>query len=183
MGLLRRLQDRLTKSRIEWETAIALDPNNVAVVRQLGYTLMHLGDPEAAIPIIERGIRLSPYDAGTPGAYQVLGLCHLLLGRVEQAIDYSRKSRAGNPRLYYTHTNLAAAFALNGDLDEARAALAEAIKLQPSVSSLAQVRASFPYANPKYVTLIEKTVFVGLRLAGMPEDPSDPPSSSHDHRA
>jgi tetratricopeptide (TPR) repeat protein len=170
MGLLRRLQDRLTESRIEWETAIALDPNNVIAVRQLGYTLMHLGDPEAAIPIIEKGIRLSPYDAGIPGAYQVLGLCHLLLGHMEQAIDFSRKSRAGNPRLYYTHSTLAAAFALNGDLDEARSALAEAIKLKPEVSSLARVRASFPYPNPEYVRLIEKTVFVGLRLAGMPEE-------------
>jgi class 3 adenylate cyclase/Flp pilus assembly protein TadD len=163
MGLLRRLQDRLTESRIEWETAIALDPNNVTAVRQLGYTLMHLGDPEAAIPIIEKGIRLSRYDAGAPGAYQVLGLCHLLLGRVEQAIDFSRKSRAGNPRLYHTHTVVAAAFALNGNLDEAKAAaLAEAIKLKPEISSLAGVRASFSYTNPEYVTLVEKTVFVGL---------------------
>jgi adenylate cyclase len=170
MGLLRRLQDRLTESRIEWETAIALDPNNVIAVRQLGYTLMHLGDPEAAIPIIEKGIRLSPYDAGIPGAYQVLGLCHLLLGHMEQAIDFSRKSRAGNPRLYYTHSTLAAAFALNGDLDEARSALAEAIKLKPEINSLARVRASFLYTNPEYVRLIEKTVFVGLRLAGMPEE-------------
>jgi adenylate cyclase len=170
MGLLRRLQDRLTESRIEWETAIALDPNNVAVVRQLGYTLMHLGDPQTAIPIIEKGIKLSPFDAGTPGAYQVLGLCHLLLGHVEQAIDFSRKSLAGNPRLYYTHTLLAAAFALNGNLDEAKAALTEAIKLKPEVSSLAGMRASFSYTNPEYVTLVEKTVFVGLRLAGMPEE-------------
>jgi len=89
---------------------------------------------------------------------------------MEQAIDFSRKSRAGNPRLYYTHSTLAAAFALNGDLDEARSALAEAIKLKPEVSSLARVRASFPYTNPEYVRLIEKTVFVGLRLAGMPEE-------------
>ena len=34
---------------------------------------MHLGDPAAAIPLIEKGIRLSPQDAGIPGAYQVLG--------------------------------------------------------------------------------------------------------------
>jgi TolB-like protein/Tfp pilus assembly protein PilF len=170
MGLLRRLQDRLTESRIEWETAIALDPNNVAALRQLGYTLMHLGDPEAAIPLIEKVIRLSPYDMGTPGAYQVLGLCYLLLGDLEQAIHFSKKSCAGNPRLYYTHTNLAAALALNGNLDEAEAALAEAIKLKPEVSSLARVHASVPYTNPEYVTLIEKTVFVGLRLAGMPEE-------------
>jgi adenylate cyclase len=169
MGLLRRLQDRLTESRIEWETAIALDPNNVAAIRQLGYTLMHLGDPETAIPLIEKGIRLSPHDAGTPGAYQVLGLCHLLLGNLEQAIHFSRRSRAGNPRLYYTHTNLAAALALEGNLDEAKFALAEAIKLKSEPSSLEQIRASLPYANPKYMALLERTVFVGLRRAGLPE--------------
>jgi adenylate cyclase len=169
MGLLRRLQDRLTESRMEWETAIALDPNNVAAIRQLGYTLMHLGDPDAAIPLIEKGVRLSPRDAGIPGAYQVLGLCHLLLGNLEQAIHFSKKSRTLNPRLYYTHTNLAAALALKGDLDEAKFALAEAIKLRPEPSSLAQMRASLPYANPKYISLLEKTVFVGLRRAGLSE--------------
>jgi adenylate cyclase len=169
MGLLRRLQDRLTESRMEWETAIALDPNNVAAIRQLGYTWMHLGEPEKAIPLIEKGIRLSPHDAGIPGAYQVLGLCCLLLGNLKQAIHYSRRSRAGNPRLYYTHTNLAAALALEGDLDEAKFALAEAIKLKSEPSSLAQMRASLPYANPNYVALLEKTVFVGLRRAGLSE--------------
>jgi TolB-like protein/class 3 adenylate cyclase/Tfp pilus assembly protein PilF len=169
MGLLRRLQDRLTESRIEWEAAIALDPNNVTAIRQLGYTLMHLGDPEGAIPLIEKGIRLSPQDAGTPGAYQVLGLCHLLRGNLELAIHYSKRSRAGNPRLYYTHTNLAAALALEGNLEEAKFALAEAIKVKSEPRSLAQMRASLPYANPKYLALLEKTVFVGLRRAGLPE--------------
>ena len=154
----------------KYTEAISLDPNNVSAIRQLGYTLMHLGDPEAAIPLIEKGIRLSPHDPGTPGAYQVLGLCHLLLGDLEQAVHFSRKSRAGNPRLYYTHTNLAAALALRGDLDDARAVMAEAIKFKPEPSSLARMRASLPYANPKYLALLEKTVFAGLRLAGVPEE-------------
>jgi adenylate cyclase len=101
MGLLRRLQDRLTESRMEWETAIALDPNNVAAIRQLGYTFMHLGEPEAAIPLIEKGIRLSPYDAGTPGAYQVLGLCHLLLGNLDRPFTFL-EGRAPVIRVYIT---------------------------------------------------------------------------------
>ena len=64
MGLLRRLQGRAEQSLSEWETAIALDRNNISALRQFGVTLMHLGRPEEAIPIIEKGIRLSPYDAG-----------------------------------------------------------------------------------------------------------------------
>jgi Amidohydrolase/Tetratricopeptide repeat len=117
----------------EWETAIALDRNNTSALRQLGVTLMHLGRPEEAIPIIEKGIRLSPYDAGTPGTYQVLGLCHLLLGHVETAIELFRKSLAGNTRLYYTHMSLAAALGLKDDLVEARLALAEALSLRPDI--------------------------------------------------
>jgi len=40
MGMLRRLQNRLTFSRVELETAIALDRNNALAFRQLGQTKM-----------------------------------------------------------------------------------------------------------------------------------------------
>jgi hypothetical protein len=39
-------------------------------------------------------------------------MCYLLLGQVENAIGPLRKARAANPRLYYTHMNLAAALGL-----------------------------------------------------------------------
>jgi TolB-like protein/class 3 adenylate cyclase/Tfp pilus assembly protein PilF len=170
MGLLRRLQDRAEQSLSEWETAVALDRNNASALRQCGVTLMHLGRPEEAIPIIEKGIRLSPYDAGTPGVYQVLGLCHLLLGHVETAIDLFQKSLAGNNRLYYTHMSLAAALGLKDDLVEARVALAEALRLRPDINSVALLGASFPYSNPQYRALLEKMVNPGLRKAGLPEE-------------
>jgi adenylate cyclase len=170
MGLLRRLQDRAEESLSEWETAIALDRNSTAALRQLGVTLMHLGRPEEAIPIIEKGIRLSPYDAGTPGIYQVLGLCHMLLGHVEPAIELFRKSLSGNTRLYYTHMSLAAAFGLKGNLVEARVALTEAIRLRPDITSVARLRNSIPYRNPQYWELLESMVFPGLRKAGLPEE-------------
>src|SRR5689334_14911436 len=154
----------------EWETAIALDRNNTSALRQFGVTLMHLGRPEEAIPIIEKGIRLSPYDAGTPGTYQVLGLCHLLLGHLETAIELFQKSQAGNTRLYYTHMSLAAALGLKGDLVEARVALTEAIRLRPDITSVARLRTSIPYSNPQYWGRLEKVVIPGLRKAGMPEE-------------
>jgi Tfp pilus assembly protein PilF len=39
MGMLRRVQNRLNESRIELESAIALDPNNARALQQLGLTL------------------------------------------------------------------------------------------------------------------------------------------------
>ena len=59
MGLLRRLQDRVEESLSEWETAIALDRNNTVALRQFGITLMHLGRPEEAIPLIEKAVQLA----------------------------------------------------------------------------------------------------------------------------
>jgi hypothetical protein len=71
---------------------------------------------------------------------------------------------------------LAAALALEGDLEGAKFALAEAIKLKSEPNSLAQMRASLPYAIPKYVELLEKTVFVGFVGQGYLSNDRDPPS-------
>jgi TolB-like protein/Flp pilus assembly protein TadD len=171
LGLLRRFQNRLAESRIEWETVIALDRNDAGAFRNLGLTLMYLGQPEAAIPQIEKGIRLSPSDFNIAIAYWGLGLCHLLLDHVDEGIDLLRKARSANPQFYYVHFALAAAFGLKGDLDEARAALAEGIKLRPEVNSLAAWRAHRPWeTNPQFTALGDKTIYAGLRRAGFPEE-------------
>jgi len=170
LGLLRRLQNRLDESRIELETAIALVPNYAPAFWQLGMTLICLGQPDAAIPEIEKGIGLGPYDTASPGAYSMLSLAHILLGRVEQAIELSRTARARNPRLYFPHMLLAAALGLKDDLDEAKAALAEGIKLRPEFVSLARLRAYTTWGNPQFKALREKTLDLGLRRAGMPDE-------------
>jgi tetratricopeptide (TPR) repeat protein len=169
MGHLRRLQNRLAESKIELETALALDRNHARALRQLGMTLMYLGQPETAIPHIKRAIRLNPHDPNIANYYLPLALCHLFLGRVDFAIDLLRKARAANPRLYYLHLHLAGALGLKGDLDEARSALAEGIKLKPEINSLVEWRAQFPWGNLEYWTIIEKTVAAGLRRVGLPE--------------
>jgi len=42
MGLVRRFQDRPPEAMVEYETAIALDPNNVVAIRQMGQLLRNL---------------------------------------------------------------------------------------------------------------------------------------------
>jgi tetratricopeptide (TPR) repeat protein len=89
---------------------------------------------------------------------------------VEPAIDLLTKSRAANPRPYHTHFQLAAALGLKGDLDGAKACLAESLKLNPEVNSLARFRAYRPWGNPRYWALYEKTAAAGLRRAGLPDE-------------
>jgi len=132
-------------------------------------TLICLGQPDAAIPKIEKGIRLDPHDTASPGAYIILSLAQLLLGHVDRAIELSRTARTRNPRLYFPYIVLAAALGLKGEFDEANAALAEGIKLRPEFNSLKRLRAYTTWGNPQYRALREQTLDLGLLRAGMPD--------------
>jgi adenylate cyclase len=167
-GILRRVQNRLTESRTELEMAVALDQSNSWAYYQLGVTLMYLGQPEAGIPNIERAMRLHP--RGMADYYWGLGACHLLLGHVDEAIELLRKARAVNPRPYFINQWLAAALGLKGDLDEARAALAEMLRIKPELTSLEEIRIHYPWStNPEHAALREQTIDLGLRRAGLPD--------------
>jgi adenylate cyclase len=171
IALLRRYQNRLPESRIEWERAIELDPNDAIAYGQLGVTLIYLGEPAAAIPLAEKRIQLNPNDPNVALAYWSLGLAHLLLGHVGEAVDWLGKAHAANPSVYYIDLDLAAALALKGDLDPARNVLAASLKLKPDINSMSRQRARWAYTNnPAYRALAAKTVDVGLREAGMPEE-------------
>src|SRR6516162_8084167 len=170
MGRVRRLQNRLAEAKVELETAIALDRNLVGALRQLGQVMMYFGQPEAGILYIEKALLLSPRDSDLASVYRALGLCHLLLGHVDQAVELLSWARAENPRFWYIHYRLAAALGLRGQLDEARAALAESIRLNPEVNSLSRQRTAQPWGTPQYWSLYENTVNAGLRRVGIPDE-------------
>ena len=97
-------------------------------------------------------------------------------GDVDEAVDWLRKARADNPRLFYTHGWLAAALALRNELEEAGDALRQAVKIRPSgaVSGVAYLGSNSDLAtlltesSPQYLTLWRKTVYAGLIRAGLP---------------
>jgi TolB-like protein/DNA-binding winged helix-turn-helix (wHTH) protein len=170
MGMLRRFQNRLTESRIELETAVALDRNDAHAWLNLGQTLMFLGRPKEGITAIDNAARLDGLSPNPGFTHWSLGVCQLLLGHVAEAADLLRKARTENPRIYFFHLYLAGALGLDDDLDEAKTALADAIKLKPEVGSMARWRAYQPWiTNPQQWALREKTVNVGLRRAGFPD--------------
>src|SRR5262249_36004946 len=87
IGMLRNYQNRLPEAKIELERAIALDRNDASAFNQLGRVLVFLGQPEAAIPLAEKAIRLDPQATYIHVAYVNLGRCHLLLDHIDEAID------------------------------------------------------------------------------------------------
>ena len=172
MGRLLRCQNRLSESKIALEKAIALDPNNPNSFLQFGITLVFLGEPAAALSYFEKRLQLDPHSPNHFFAYWWSGTANLLLGRTDEAVDFYRKARIANPRFPASSLFLAAAFGLRGDIDEAKAALKEALKLRPDLNSLTGILGSPNYrdmGSPQYFALREKTFAVGLRRAGMPE--------------
>jgi hypothetical protein len=60
---------------------------------------------------------------------------------------------------------------MHGDLDETRAELSESLRFKPDINSFARWRAAFSYVtNPDYLALAEKTLNLGLRRAGFPDE-------------
>jgi tetratricopeptide (TPR) repeat protein len=103
-------------------------------------------------------------------AYWGLGTCQLLLGRVDQAVDLLQTASDANPRLWVPYFYLAGAYGLRGDLDKAKSALSESIRLKPAIKSLARMRAENAWLNnPQYWALQAKTLNVGLSRAGLPD--------------
>jgi adenylate cyclase len=90
-----------------------------------------------------------------------LGLSHF-----DAAIEAASKSIDAGFRVFYPYLNLAAAHALKGDLDQAKAHLAEARRLNPKLS-VKWLTARKPILQP---------AFYALRKAGLPEDLENPDS-------
>jgi tetratricopeptide (TPR) repeat protein len=152
---------------------LALDPNNVAALRNLGQILHFTGRSEAGIPLIEKALRLSPRDAGIGFGLLNLGGSYMVVGRTDEALVELRKAVAALPQIFYAHLSLAGALGLRGFLDDAKAEIAESLKLRPEVNSLSKWRENLRAAglgHPAWLAQLDKTAFEGLRRAGFPEE-------------
>ena len=89
-------------------------------------------------------------------------------GHVDQSIEWLVRARGENPRIWYVHYALAGVLELRGDIEGAKASLADLQKTKPEINSIA---ASYVYAlaYPSYRVLIDKTINEGLRRVGFPE--------------
>jgi adenylate cyclase len=167
MGLLRQQQLRLNDSLIELRVATGLAPSLTWAIPHLGLTLAFLGQPSEALPLIEKSLQSAEQDFLTPLFHFTQGLCYLLLGNTEKAIPSFRTAQVLNPRVYQFFFWLAAALGLQGELNEAHAALRHAIEMSPNIVSRTVVW--LLGACPEFISLYERTAYVGLRRAGLPD--------------
>jgi predicted Zn-dependent protease len=125
-----------------------------------------------AIPLVEQAIRISPRDGWVATWYWKLGRLHLVQSRTNEAIVWLERARRANPQFPGVHAMLAAAYALNGEINRAAPELAEARRLSRDgrYSSMSRLKEVGYFGVPEVRAMVEATYFAGLRKAGMPEE-------------
>jgi TolB-like protein/Tfp pilus assembly protein PilF len=144
----------------EAEQAVTLDPNADESYDTLGAVQFFVGRPEEGIKLIEKAMRLNP-------RYPPLYIFHLscayrVAERYVEALKLGKKAAALMPDFGPAHWNLTVIYSELDRLEEARAELAEVLRLQPAMS-LEWVRQNLPYKDP---VVLERHL-AALRKAGL----------------
>jgi adenylate cyclase len=165
--VLKRLRRDLPQALAAFERAIAIDPNLAVAHNYIGQMKVFLGRANEAAEHTLKAVRLSPRDPQLPLWYYQLALTYIHQGRYDEAVEWGRRSVEVNPNLRYPYRILAAALALSGRVDEARAVASEMLRRYPKESVGAFLKRE-PWPNPIYREGQAREVS-GMRLAGIPE--------------
>jgi tetratricopeptide (TPR) repeat protein len=153
----------------EAEAARDINPNLALAHDRASFWRLFLGRAADGISGVETAMKLSPRDPARP--FWEYDICHLHshLGQWEQALDHCRLAAQGVPFVWYPYADLIAANAWLGRDAEAKAALADLLKLKPDMTAQAFAAAAATYSdNPVFTQEIARMV-EGLRKGGLPE--------------
>ena len=114
--------------------AVDLNPSMPEAWAWLGWTQMLAGDPEACIASSERARRLSPQGPTVAQVEDNLALAYFEMARYEAGLEAGRKLVALRPEYVWGYGYVAMSSAALGRIDEARAAVADARRVEPEVS-------------------------------------------------
>jgi adenylate cyclase len=156
LGCARLYQKYHRQSLAAFEHAVDLNPNDADVLAYMADTVTAMGQPERAVGLLQRAIRLNPCQ---PDWYLWhLGDAQFNLERYEDTIQTLGRMRDQGE----AHRLLAASHALLGNLDKAREHAQEVRRTHPEFS-LAQWRKVPPDIDAPTI----ERYFEGLRLAGL----------------
>src|SRR5262249_12805275 len=143
-----------------FERAFALNANFVDY--RYAIALMYTGEQTRAIEVLESSIRLDPFQPIICSGF--MGLANYMLKRYAEAVRWLRECTLRLPNDQWPLIWLASAHAQSGQLEEARVAAAEVLRINPgfTIQSLKRI---LVYKDPKDV----EHRLDGLRKAGLPE--------------
>lgn len=160
LGYTLTMMRRYDEALAEGEKAISLEPNSPDVLYHYGSILMFIGRHEEAIPFFRKALRLNPKPPNT--YYRHFGAALRDLGRYDEAIALQKKAIKQEPNDLLSYIVMAACYSLSGRMEEARAAAAEVIRVNPKFS-LEQFAKTTPHKDPA----VRERFIESIRKAGL----------------
>ena len=145
------------------EKALTLSPNDFSTLWGLGGILYKAGEPEQAINILKRAMRLNP--TKMVAILWTIADAQVVAGNYEDAIETSNRAAASKPDAKYPHIHLAAAYSATGRFEESKAEAAKVMQIDPKFNVNAWMKSRL-LKNPDD----EKRYSDLLLLAGLPEN-------------
>jgi len=142
------------------DAGLAINPDSALLYVVRGGAEDGLGRFEQSKSDMQMATRLSPRDPGLGWWHEVLGDAELGLGHFDAAIEEYHEVIDAGIHHAAPYAGLAAAYALKGNMEQAKPALAEARRLEPKLA-ITWMLARWPNLPPLYE---------GLRKAGLPEE-------------
>ena len=157
------LNKDLDTAMTRYDRALAINPSASSAWVWSTSACSFLGQGDEAVRRSQRAIELSPFDPLMYTFTSIAGTAHAVAGQYEKAIEFCRRSLRQNKMFVSTHRTLAISLALAGQVEDARAAGAELLKLEPTLT-VGGFRSRYPgSASPQAALFAE-----GLALAGVP---------------
>ncbi len=138
--------------------AIELNPNHALSHLRLGTIMLFVGRADEAIQLFQAGLRYHPYTE--PADYGRLALAYYIKGKYEDAIRTLKQDIGRSQKNSFYYVILAAAYAQEGLMEEAKLSAEAVLKLFPFF----EVDSSFTlFQNPED----RNKIIEGLRKAGL----------------
>ena len=167
LGCVQMYTNRSTQGVAECERALVLDRNLADAHGFIGLGKYFVGRGAETEAHVCEAIRLSPRDIFAFRWFLIVGFAKFQLGKDAEAASWLLRSVEANRNYPLAHASLAAALALLGSLDQARAVAKTGLALDPSFT-IRRFRDGASTDDPVYLTGRER-ICEGMRLAGVPE--------------
>ncbi len=157
LGFILVMMRQYDKAIEEGKRALELEPNSAYVLHTYGAILYFAARNEEAIPLFEKAIRLNPKP---PNMYRHhYGAALREAERYEEAIAQVKKAIEREPNDILSYSVLASSYSMAGREEEARAAAAEILRINPNFSLENYIKRS-PHkdqtVNERYVDAMRK---------------------------
>jgi adenylate cyclase len=150
------------KAIAEGSRALSQAPGSAYANMYYALALYFGGRPGEAIPFIEKAMRLNP--AAPSSYYHSYGMALRDTFRLEEAVASFKRAIERMPNFVWSHAMLSVAYIMMGRNEEARAEVAEVLRINPrfSIEFLAKTSAQKDHA-------ILDNMINSLRKAGLPD--------------